>query len=690
MSLPELDQTIPVPKLCLNMIVKNESKIIKRLLLSVSKLIDMYCICDTGSTDDTVEIIETFFKEKKIPGKVITEPFRDFGYNRSYALKACESMDADYILLLDADMVFWKNLSITPENFKRYLVNFDLFYIYQGTETFYYKNTRIVKNKMGFSYWGVTHEYVNSPKNSRSGQLDKDICFIKDIGDGGSKTNKFLRDVELLKKGLETEPNNDRYTFYLANSLKDLGKKEEAIEYYNKRIQIGGWIEEVWHSYYSMGKCYQEIGNMDSAICMWMQGYEAYPNRIENLYEIVKHYRIIGKQKLAKIFYDIANESRTKYKERDYLFMQKDIYDYKLDYELSIIGYYHNPEKLKLDVLSMGIMAYPHIEHDIARNVLSNYKFYSEKVILKDNGKWRLNNLKNVLDGIGNTLNIPSNRFPHFVPSTPTFCSHPVHKNRIFVNKRFVNYYINDKGGYENQEFIETKNVLAELEQNKDTKEWKLIKESFLNYDNSYDDRYVGLEDVRLMSFQNNILYNANRGLVGNKMVIEHGWINKISFGTEDALHLEYNDQQQIEKNWVMFENNSSLNFVYHWFPMTIGKLEKNKFILTNTIQTPYLFKFVRGSTNGIEIRDEIWFLCHVVSYEDRRYYYHVIVMMNKKTNSIRYTKLFTFEQDKVEYSLGMMYRETEKDILFGYSIMDRETKYMSIDLADIDKIICC
>ena len=64
--------------------------------------------------------------------------------------------------------------------------------------------------------------------------------------------------------------------------------------------------------------------------------------------------------------------------------------------------------------------------------------------------------------------------------------------------------------------------------------------------------------------------------------------------------------------------------------------------------------------------------------------------MMNKKTNSIRYTKLFTFEQDKVEYSLGMMYRETEKDILFGYSIMDRETKYMSIDLADIDKIICC
>ena len=47
--------------LCLNMIVKNESKIIARLLTSVSPIIDSYCICDTGSTDNTVEIIQNFF-----------------------------------------------------------------------------------------------------------------------------------------------------------------------------------------------------------------------------------------------------------------------------------------------------------------------------------------------------------------------------------------------------------------------------------------------------------------------------------------------------------------------------------------------------------------------------------------------------------------------------------------------------
>ena len=56
------------PTLCLNMIVKNESKIITRLFDSVLSIIDCYCICDTGSTDNTIQIITDYFKSKNIPG----------------------------------------------------------------------------------------------------------------------------------------------------------------------------------------------------------------------------------------------------------------------------------------------------------------------------------------------------------------------------------------------------------------------------------------------------------------------------------------------------------------------------------------------------------------------------------------------------------------------------------------------
>lgn len=95
------------PTICLNMIVKNESKIITRLLDSVISIIDFYCICDTGSTDNTCEIITEYFKndeminEKIITGKIIHEPFINFEYNRNFALDSCLNM-SDFILFADA------------------------------------------------------------------------------------------------------------------------------------------------------------------------------------------------------------------------------------------------------------------------------------------------------------------------------------------------------------------------------------------------------------------------------------------------------------------------------------------------------------------------------------------------------------------------------------------------------------
>ena len=85
--------------LCLNMIVKNESKIILRLLQSVLSIIDTYIICDTGSTDNTPEIITNFFNTHNIKGEVIYQPFKNFGYNRTYAFNYAKQTYQHYISL---------------------------------------------------------------------------------------------------------------------------------------------------------------------------------------------------------------------------------------------------------------------------------------------------------------------------------------------------------------------------------------------------------------------------------------------------------------------------------------------------------------------------------------------------------------------------------------------------------------
>jgi glycosyltransferase involved in cell wall biosynthesis len=660
------------------MIVKNESKVIHRILNSVVNIIDTFCICDTGSTDDTVEMIEKYFQQKNIPGKVIVEPFQDFGYNRSFALKACEQMNAEYILLLDADMVFWKNPAISADDFKKSLTK-DAYHIYQGSDTYYYKNTRIVRNRMGFKYWGVTHEYVDFPKDASQSRLNKDVVFIRDIGDGGSKQDKFLRDIRLLLKGLEEIPDNDRYTFYLANSYKDSGQYESAIEYYKKRAEIGGWIEEVWYSHYNIGKCWKALNEPEKAICAWMDAYQSWPNRIESLYEIIQHFRYLGKNRIAYMYFLMADRMRKDHTERDYLFMQRDVYDYKLDFELTIIAYYENLDKYNLNIVNMKVVSDPNVEKWIYDNVMSNYKFTADKAIEQGTDLWQKHYLLPILESIGTEV---LQKNPDFVSSTPTFCVLP-NKRWVFI-VRIVNYKIKEDGGYENPGTIHTINAIVVLEKNIKTKKWTVIKEGVLKYNTAVDGYYIGLEDIRLSSLEDGtVIYNANRGIEAGNMVVEHGKINMDTLSTYDDVFLEKDGQCAIEKNWVLFPSTTrSKRMVYKWHPLTIGEVNGNEFRTVNTHPTLSFFKHIRGSCNGVEMNHigETWFLCHVVSYEDRRYYYHIIIALDNTTSQVsRFTRFFTFEREKVEYALG--FEKMANEFLIGYSTFDRTTKYMTVPL---------
>src|ERR1700693_5535127 len=88
------------------MIVKNEANLIRRCLASALPLADYILVVDTGLTDGTQQIVRDFLDEHGVRGAVIDEPWRDFAYNRSFALQQLrEVADIDYALILDADDV---------------------------------------------------------------------------------------------------------------------------------------------------------------------------------------------------------------------------------------------------------------------------------------------------------------------------------------------------------------------------------------------------------------------------------------------------------------------------------------------------------------------------------------------------------------------------------------------------------
>jgi len=669
------------PTICLNMIVKNESKIITRLFDSVLPIIDCYCICDTGSTDNTVTIITEYFKNKGVPGKVVIEPFKNFCHNRNFALQSCLNM-ADYVLLMDADMV----LEINNFN-KKILRNIDYFYILQGSDDFYYQNVRIVKNDGLYSYSGVTHEYINTPANSCSFNLEKNVLFIRDHGDGGSKHDKFERDIRLLTEGIREEPDNGRYYFYLANSYHDSGHFEKAIGFYLKRIQIGGWKEEVWYSYYRIGTCYKHLNKFSDALFYWMEGYNFYPERLEGVYEIIKHYRIESKHKLANMFYEISKKILDKNISRSgYLFLHDDVYRSRIYYEYTIIAAYVGVKNINDEV----ILFLNHSNNDSEiNNLFQNMKFYND--ILQQTSKITLDN--KITQMINNENTELTSSSSCLIPNK--------NKDGYLINIRYVNYFINSQGSYLNcDRYIITGNKYIECD-----KQFNILSEKMLEID--FDNRrYIGVEDVRIFHNSDNDLrfigtgYHKNEtiGIVTGNYDIDSGKLNVVE------LKQTFNNSG-CEKNWVFVDYNDSTHVVYDWSPLKICKINsENKLDIVETKKMPSIFSRVRGSTCGFKYskslgsnnnnetismnitEDEIWFVNHLVSYESPRHYYHIISVFDKSMNLLRYSALFKFEGESIEYCLSILVEDER--VLVNYSTWDRTTRIGVYDKKYIDSIV--
>ncbi|TNH00690.1 glycosyltransferase [Testudinibacter sp. TR-2022] len=351
-------------RLCLVMIVRNESKVIRRCLERVAPYIDYWCIVDTGSDDNTKEIICDVLKN--IPGELHQREWINFGVNRTQSLQLAKGK-ADYLLLCDADeqIIFSENFSADDLHQDVYLLQ------YLGDTD--YSVPYLLKGDLNWFYVGVTHEYLDCDRKVEREKIQ--TLSILDLKDGGFKANKFIRDIALLEQGLKDEPNNSRYKFYLANSYRDNGQFEKATEWYLKRIADGGWKEEVTCSYEYLGNCYKQLNDEKSAMYYWLLGYDYNPQRIECLYNAINLLRINGQSRLAYQLGVIAKN--VAYPENDILFVKKSVYKFWIYYELSISAYYANDFALGYQCCKYILFANPAV--NIEDITVNNLQFYQQQ-----------------------------------------------------------------------------------------------------------------------------------------------------------------------------------------------------------------------------------------------------------------------------------------------------------------------
>lgn len=356
-------------KICLNMIVKNESKVIERCLNTVKPVIDYWVIVDTGSTDGTQEIIKECMKN--IPGELHEKEWVDFAYNRNESLQLAKSK-GDYLLFIDADDVLVTSPSFTfPE------LNRDGYYINIQYDNIDYVRLQLIKSNLDWFWEGVVHEVLVCNEPTLLDTLEEPKIQVVGGGHRSNDPEKYMKDAELLKKALLKDPTNTRNTFYLAQSYRDAAKPELAIKSYQDRVNLGGWDQEVFWSIFQIAKLKEEQNYpKEEVIQSYVQAFEYRPTRAEPLYHLAQYYRF---QKDYLLSYLTAKYGLTLPLSNDILFVESWIYEYGLLLELSISAYWIGQYQESFDAC-IELLAKKELPQNVKKCVESNLRFSIEKL----------------------------------------------------------------------------------------------------------------------------------------------------------------------------------------------------------------------------------------------------------------------------------------------------------------------
>ncbi len=291
--------------------VKNGGQQFADMLLKNMHLIDRWTILDTGSTDDTVNIINTVLSNSK-KGCLYQEPFINFRDSRNRLLELA-SKSCKYNIMLDDTYIVEGDLRGFLNEVRGDQLA-DSFTLYIKSDDVEYGSNRVLKSENNLKYLYKIHEVIQHENNmnvvipsARAHILDARFDYME------TRTmNRKELDLKLLYEELEDDPNNSRTHYYLAQTYNLLEQYGEAYQWFLKRIDHPheGFIQEKIDAIFEAGRIANFKLNKPWAECeaLYLKAYELDNSRPDALYFIGIHYHLENDSNKAFSYFKKAFE----------------------------------------------------------------------------------------------------------------------------------------------------------------------------------------------------------------------------------------------------------------------------------------------------------------------------------------------------------------------------------------------
>jgi glycosyltransferase involved in cell wall biosynthesis len=277
-----------VPRISLCLIAKNESRYLDGCLESVKGIVNEIVLVDTGSSDDTVAIAE------RHGARIFHSPWKnDFAAARNESISHATG---DWILVLDADERITEDTrellrevcyNVKPIGYGLVIDNLLGNDADNPTEIQTAVVMRLFRNLPDMCYEGAIHEQI-IPAAKRSGMPQFECTVrIRHLGYLNKpfvERDKTQRNLEILLKQVQDEPDNSYVYFNLGQTYKIYGDFNNAETNYLKALEllkaqrVAADAPYYLNLYYNLATLYYKAGKSAEALKVCEESLPIYPD----------------------------------------------------------------------------------------------------------------------------------------------------------------------------------------------------------------------------------------------------------------------------------------------------------------------------------------------------------------------------------------------------------------------------
>jgi len=286
----------------MTMIVKNAGDNFENILKENLNIIDRWTILDTGSTDNTIEIINRVLVGKK-KGKLYREEFINFRDSRNRCLDLA-GKDCKFCIMLDDTYIVDGNLreflnEVRGDQFT------DSFSLFIKSNDNVYNSNRIIKSNSNLRYIYKIHEVI-TPINNKNIIIPLKHASIFDHRSDYMENRTINRkeyDLKILFEEYEEDRNDPRILYYIAQTYNVIENYDMAYEYYIKRVEhpVEGFVQEKIDACFEAARMANFKLNKKWELCeqLYLKSYKMDETRGDALYFIGIHYYLGNNYQLA-------------------------------------------------------------------------------------------------------------------------------------------------------------------------------------------------------------------------------------------------------------------------------------------------------------------------------------------------------------------------------------------------------